>query len=403
MGKITTNSFVITAILALSMSQVGAMPSLAEPQPSHLSLDKQSNGSLHLNIDGRRIRTDGMAPNATSLVKIAGGLGTLTSNLGDMGARGKYAAIVTSAGTEINWNFPDTAPVNINVVGQGSVLLEPQGSIFVPPPQTANESISISQVIEERENGLTTMTTLALNVVVPSENTALAIQSSAIAAAAILPDYTNVRYATFIQAPFVEVPLLGCGVPDPKPFFIGWKFFGGNGRFFSPSLSPSESKTYQNLKIDWLSRAVTYSEKIGTTKVYFADISDPTAYLEYGSRTASGSTLTYTVNATSSSSISFSLKSDVSNPYCMSRGIYYSMRGSVTRSGTYNMSGEFRRVPNHEFYVKDNDEASWRTIFRSYINSDEGGFDCFSPLSSDCILASNWTPGQSPTYPGVLP
>jgi hypothetical protein len=199
----------------------------------------------------------------------------------------------------------------------------------------------------------------------------LTTQPIAMIIAPELPDYTRFRYQTYIADRLVAVPSFGCWVP--------WvpgaeSYFKGNSR--SWAAGSTNNKTAFDFRVNWLTGKITnvsrYVEKTQIVNVF------PLTNSEYLGESETASSSSMAVSFTNSQSVNqktFQMRQDVSNPFCASLGIYYDLIVSVKRSGSYTVFGEIRKVPNHEFYIRDSNSVSWTTVYR-YSNV---GFYCLTP------------------------
>ncbi len=194
----------------------------------------------------------------------------------------------------------------------------------------------------------------------------------------IAPDpatYTRFRYQTFISEAYVPVPTdIFCpGAPDKAGY---GSYFTGDNRGFSAG--STQNKTALDFKFDWLNLTVnSVSKYVGPTRVvYFNAVTG--ALLSGPSATASTSGMSVTlVGSPSATKMTARLKHDIGNPLCISKGIFYDLTISAMRTGSYTVSGQVQKVPNHEFYVRDSNSSTWTTIYR-YENV---GFHCLIPLT----------------------
>lgn len=181
---------------------------------------------------------------------------------------------------------------------------------------------------------------------------------------------TRIRYQTFIGRDFVKAEL----------FCVGWyvnvpnvTYFNGNDRTWDAN---SESyKTRFDTIIAWGSNpSVSKEVSVGLTEVY---LGLPPFVLPETSRRASAASMQLNTTVLSPDYVSFGIKQNVSNPFCLGAdGINFDLHFYVRRDGVYTLTGNYLPVPFHEVYARDNSDPSWRQIMRS--GSER--FECFTPL-----------------------
>lgn len=189
-----------------------------------------------------------------------------------------------------------------------------------------------------------------------------------------LPSKTVLRYLTFIREHRVQLPPAGCFNPGDYR-----SYFNGNGRDFNPSATASQSKTVLTTVVDWVGRDLTYYKAVSPTELTIFDGDNTVTMTETASSTKIFAT---ELNATSSSLAHFAMHHEASNPFCVSGPIKYDLDVWVARSGNYTVTGSRVRVPDHEFYIRDDNKA-WSTIWTRNISSE--GFICLSAtLNPEC-------------------
>ncbi len=196
---------------------------------------------------------------------------------------------------------------------------------------------------------------------------------------------TTFRYQTFIPTKFV--------IPEAKcPFDLtGTEYYNGNNRNWNPW--SSNVKTRFDASIDWRNGgSIRFTKLVGSTYGYAGPQTNPE--IVNGPLTATDKDMVSKVNFISSSAANFDLIHDVTNPLCeIALGIHYSVNVRVWKaSGMYEVSAILRKVPHHEFYVKDSDEPDWSTIWQLGYS----GFNCLNP-----IYDLNWGCYSQPTDRGV--
>lgn len=181
------------------------------------------------------------------------------------------------------------------------------------------------------------------------------------AVAAVLPSSTTFKYLTFINAPFVSVPLTGCNVTNPAD-----KWFAGDDRGFDPTTQSFRTKLV--VRVDWTTGgSITYNRLVHATKVYKKSSDGTMAFVESDSASISG--MTVSKKSETNTLAQFRIKHDVGNPYCpILNSIYYDYEVFVARSGAYTITGFNYDVPSHEAYLIDDDQAYWEYVYRSFGN-----------------------------------
>lgn len=196
--------------------------------------------------------------------------------------------------------------------------------------------------------------------------------SSLSSAAESLPDYTILRYVTFIKDKYVPTPIVGC-LPFGSDFL-------GNDRDFNPFATASQSKTILTVRVDWDSQLIRFWRYVGPT-VMVTPIPLLGGYFEsfWDQAPETGLWVALT-RATLSTSAEFKMHVSAANPSCLAYPIYADLDVLLKRNGNYYMHGLVRFVPHHEFYKYENDTDQWTLIYRRAMVSQ--GFDCFSPVGS---------------------
>lgn len=206
-------------------------------------------------------------------------------------------------------------------------------------------------------------------------------QSEDAANAVSLPDWTKFRFTTFIPSKWVDAPSVACA-----PLF-GTYVFKGDNRTWGATESPY--RTRMNVNIDWLDRGSPSATKSVGETVLYEKLSDGRYRLDSGD-IASTNGMQLVVHSNSSNAANFTLKHDVTNPLCnpnLTLGIWYKYDFDVWRNGNYAISGETRKVPHQELYIRNQIDSSWDAIWRhGYL-----GFGClaFTEKSDDGCYADH--------------
>ena len=178
---------------------------------------------------------------------------------------------------------------------------------------------------------------------------------------------TYLRYQTFIPDPYWDAPWPAC-----SPDFTKRYVFAGDDRNFDPA--SNDFKTRFQVTVDWLNKgALTYSRSVGETRRYEKNDSGP--ILSTVERdTASNNGMQLTTLSNSSTLVHYRLDHSVTNPLCSTfytDSIWYETDVWIARSGAYTVTNTFRRVPNHEIYIKDSDVQNWTAIMQeSYVEKE---------------------------------
>ena len=191
---------------------------------------------------------------------------------------------------------------------------------------------------------------------------------------------TRIRYQTFIGSPFVyAIPAcLGTYINLP-----GVTTFAGNDRSWD---ADSDSyKTRFDSIISWGSNPSVNAEvSVGETRAY---IGIPSFGVPSGRATASSSSMKLDATLLSPTYVSFGIKQNVANPFCLGAdGIHFDLHFYVRRDGVYTLNGDYLPVPYHEVYARDNVDTSWRQIMRSGFEL----FPCFVPYAGNFCDVNNF-------------
>jgi hypothetical protein len=177
---------------------------------------------------------------------------------------------------------------------------------------------------------------------------------------------TYLRYQTFIPDPYVDAPPVEC-TPDVTKDYL----FAGDDRNFDPA--SNDFKTRFQVTVDWVNSGnVTYSRAVGETRRYEADSQGNAKLGTVTTATASTAGMKLATHSKSSTLVHYELSHSVTNPMCsgtFADSIWYNTDVWIARSGAYTITNSFRRVPNHELYLKDSDEQNWTAIMQeSYVD-----------------------------------
>ncbi len=177
---------------------------------------------------------------------------------------------------------------------------------------------------------------------------------------------TYLRYQTFIPDPYVDAPIIEC-TPDYRKKYL----FAGDYRNFDPA--SNDFRTRFQVTVDWVNSGnITYSRAVGETRRYEADAQGNPKLPTLDTAKASTAGMELTTHSRSSTLVHYELSHSVTNPMCsgtLADSISYNTDVWIARSGSYTITNSFRRVPNHELYLKDSDEQNWTAIMQeSYVD-----------------------------------
>lgn len=319
-------------------------------------------------------------------------------------AGGSWTIASTSQEAKVSWEFPEDL-ARVSLYSHDEVVASSQsneGTITVPDvtPQEilsyeirVETPLSFSQAQEISEQHSKPLELVqssyrhfeggGMSLRVPSSGTA---GVSAATAAATLPDYTVVRYMTFIPNTWVTAP------PFDACSTSGTFRFLGDNRGFSPTAS--SFRTRFDVRVNWLNNtAISPTRTVGTT--IRQKFNDSTKKWESaGSDIASIETMTLTLSGPQTSNhATFNIHQDVVNPFCTSaptNGIFADFDLSIWRAGSYSYSGTALLAPNHELYIKDQDKTYWDSLF----TSETKNMDCLIPFWSTLIGCLDDRSGQ---------
>lgn len=172
---------------------------------------------------------------------------------------------------------------------------------------------------------------------------------------------TYLRYQTFIPVDYVDAYWPECA-PDAFKKYL----FAGDDRNFDAA--SNDFKTRFQVTVDWLNQgAVTYSRAVGETRRYEADSNGEAILSTVKRETASVDGMVLATLSKSGTLVHYKLNHSVTNPMCagvLADSILYETDVWIARSGAYTIKNEFRRVPNHELYIKDSDELNWAAVMQ---------------------------------------
>jgi len=190
--------------------------------------------------------------------------------------------------------------------------------------------------------------------------------------AATVPDYSILRYQTFIPDAYVDAPALVC-----TPDLSRYRFVGDN-RNWGPGAT--SFRTRFDVRVNWLdSGSMLATTSVGKT---VREKQEGTSWVYNASDTASNASMILLVTGPQTSQyVQFTIAQDEKNPLCnqlLTLGISFNFKVSIWRNGSYELDGTAVKVPNHEIYIKDQDNPSWSILARrAYLS-----FDCLSPISA---------------------
>ena len=177
---------------------------------------------------------------------------------------------------------------------------------------------------------------------------------------------TYLRYQTFIPDDHVSAYWPECA-EDALSTYL----FAGNDRNFDPA--SNDFKTRFQVTVDWLNQGnLSVSRVVGETRRYKADGNGSPSLSTLEAKTASANGMVLTNFSNSSTLVHYKLDHAVTNPMCagiLADSILYEADVWIARSGAYTINNKFRRVPNHELYIKDSDESNWISVMQeSYVD-----------------------------------
>lgn len=387
MKKKYRRSFVVGGLFALLMSLGISSPSRAVTSSEEsINAEISSSGRVELSVAGQPIASQLEAVHEQSKV-LSTSVGLVFEEQVQSSSTSVSAAVVSQTNAVGAWNFADGSKVTVIVDGEQLGNSFPaDGSVELP---TSSKDFEVLTVISDLDLGEGMVSETLTSTLIPTPKTVATTPTMQLLSATsllTLPDRTTLRYLTFIADSYLDAPVAGCLAPfSPIPGVVKIGF-DGNNRNFGPM--NNDNKTKLQVNIDW---------NLGSTSVY--KLVSPTImdlWIEgattpiFWPLTADDSNIYAIVSDQSNSSLNLHLHHEAVNPFCLAQPIYYDVRGQVYRNGNYTLHGEFRQVPNHEFYIKNNLETSWNIIYRSRINP-TWRFYCLTPLMFSCITTDRWT------------
>ena len=208
-------------------------------------------------------------------------------------------------------------------------------------------------------------------------------------AQSMLATKTRIRYQTFIGAPIVYAPPLGCTTLTGALT----TFFYGNDRSWNPD--SEYFKTRFDSIISWGANPdVTDDIAVATTQRVTVPILSSDKII-YDFAIASGESMQLRKYILTSDYVTFQISQNVANPFCpAAEGIQFRFSFFVKRNGNYTMSGEFMQIPNHEVYVRDNINYNWRAIAQN-----PGDFFwCFLPIEAMTFVCTKHNALEQGTF-----
>jgi hypothetical protein len=383
---------VIGITICASVLFASLNPQIAQASEPSLVLVESSEGSVELNVStgaSSEVVTKLSTIQDMSLVDSdTSGPALLLQNSSD-GRDDIAAAMVTDQTVLMAWDFVSAGnDVKVTLDGETIYLGEAKDSFeYDFLTSEVDAVLEFSQIEppagDSVDEKLSHFTVISYQIENPSSAKPSDVSATFTALAAALPSTTTLRYQTFIADEFVPDPPVGC-IP-PNVFAWPKFYYSGNNRSFGPG--NTANKTLLQVDIDWASESMSYTRYVQSTRLYGSVLNGPKVFV--ASLTADVADIYAALyEPIASSRAHVHLHQDIHNPFCASLGIYFDISGYVYRSGNYYLHGDFRQVPNHEFYTRDSLNAGWQVIYRADINSNFG-FLCLTPGFS-CIQSDSW-------------
>lgn len=379
---------IFIAVLALSL----ATPTLAanaQPVNSYTELSINEMGEIvQIKHDGQEATLNVVQGYSTAKVVTnhAGEFAVLASEEQSSDAV-NLATVSSSSDVELVWDNPDN--LSGVLVRDGIPVTDIDSSGFfideeVLPGATYDYTLEFAgtPVYSESQDELIDLTVTGTSVSLPLSTS---FSATAMVAAASLPEYTIMRYLTFIKDAYVPIPSFGC-IP-----WIGTHFLGNN-RTYSSSATSQQSKTILTVRVDWDSATFRHWNYVGPTTT--ATKEDSTYKQGLTLQAVDWLVFADELRPTLNTSAEFLMHTEAANPFCGGLPIYSSLKVLVKRTGNYLIKGRVRFVPNHEFYMYQDNTDIWTTIYRKNISPE--GFPCFTPIpfeSAACIDQVTMTTG----------
>jgi hypothetical protein len=388
---------ILSALVFLTISS--SSPALALSEEGYVGLLLNQDGSISsVSVGGEVSELDAASDDHDSNIVL--------NHLGEVafvsepdifeGSNIALASIASSNSVELVWR--SVLPLNGDLYRDGEFVskLQNQSSYFddgLEPGSIHHYQLSIRN--ELIENLTVSLEPIGFDIVGTTVQLASQKDFTAIATLAMVsqPTYSILRYATFIKDKYVGTPVVGC-----SPF--GTHFLGNN-RNFNPYATAQDSKTILTLRVDWNSLSAEYWAYVGPT-VMVSMNSATGLYEETFRLQASNENLWVSLRRPIlSTSAEFNFYVDAANPACLGLPIKVDLDILIKRTGAYFIAGAVRFVPNHEFYLYQDNTDVWSTIYRKSISP--VGFSCFNQFSFDaysskCIDNVKMTTGGVVTY-----
>lgn len=171
---------------------------------------------------------------------------------------------------------------------------------------------------------------------------------------------TQFMYTTFINT--ATAPGFPCvAIPTNT-------YFAGDNRTYNANATSFQSR--KTVTVHWPSQNISASNAVGVTKNY-----NNNGTLR-GTKTASTSKMYLTIISKNSTTARFVIDDAIANPFCthLTQAIRYQADITVTKAGTYALTGYRRKAPHHEAYIRA-DSGAWKTVLRL----PNEGFEYLSP------------------------
>jgi hypothetical protein len=296
------------------------------------------------------------------------------------------ATISSSSNVELVWDNPENVSGTLIRDGIPIKGIDSEGFYIdnqVKPGDTYEYTIEFAEppVNSESQDDLIDVAVSGTTAKLPLSTS---FAATALVAATPLPEYTILRYLTFIRDKYVPL--------DPRGCFPLGTHFEGNNRTYSPYATSQQSKTILTVRIDWNTRLFRQWNFVGPTTVVSKQGS---VYVDQVTRQASDFwVFARELRPTLSTSAEFVMHTEASNPVCKGLPIYSDLKVLVKPTGNYLIEGKVRFVPNHEFYIFQENTGLWSTIYKKDISI--LGFNCFDPFlieTTYCIDEVTMTTG----------
>ena len=372
--------------IALTASLMGASPSYAIHKTGYVDLELQSDGSaLSVSQSGELAGLESVTgdPNSKIFINHLGEFALFAGEDDSENNKVQIATLASSSSVEIAWR--SVSPIRGELYRDGQFLtkIENQNSYFdegldtgsIHQYQLALNPITSDVPIDENDS--TNVIMAGTTVQLPSQNSLTAVSALAAAPQA---SYSILRYLTFIKDKYIGTPLIGC-----LPF--GTHFLGNN-RSFNPYATAQDSKTILTLRVDWNTLSAEYWAYVGPTIMYTLNTTTGVYTETFHSQASNDGLWVSLIRPILATSGEFEMYIDAANPDCLGLPIKVDINVLIKRTGNYYIAGAIRFVPNHEFYLYQENTGTWTTIYRKSISPI--GFDCFNKFStvsysSQCI------------------